>query len=232
MEESISGFKQRGGWVAIVEHGERITEALAEAGASGDAFEQWDEWRPKAHERFSEEVNEKTADQISVGEGEGEKAGQSPSEDLGTAGEELSNSVDELADGDVGDAVSEGSDSVGHVARAVDSAARKAVRAVEGTVYKNLMTQLSPCYFDNQLISANVERTQNDPDRRYAFEVNVNDEALKEQVSARLGEYETEVNRWHVETRKNTEQAVAAEGVDPTESEQDRVPRPHKDPEA
>ena len=58
MEESVSGFKVRGTWTDIVEHGERITRALRNAGthtASGepsylDAFTEWDEWRPKPHE--------------------------------------------------------------------------------------------------------------------------------------------------------------------------------------
>lgn len=232
MEESISGFKEQGGWVAIVEHGERITEALAEAGVSGQAFDEWDEWRPKVHERFTEDVNEKTAAQMSLEEGEGEKAGKSPGEDLGAAGEGLSKSAGELAEGDVNDAVEEGTESIEYVARAVDSAARKAVRTVEGTVYKHVMTQLSPCYFDNELVSANVERiSAADAEKRYAFEVNVTDDALKERISAQLAEYD-EVSRWHVETPKNTDLSVAAEGVDPTESERTRVPRPHQDDES
>ena len=40
MEESVSGFKVRGAWGDVVEHGERITRALHEAGVDGDAFEE------------------------------------------------------------------------------------------------------------------------------------------------------------------------------------------------
>ena len=167
---------------------------------------------------------------MSVEERKGERAGTSPGEDLGTAGEGLSNSAAELAEGDLNDAVEEGSESIGHVARAVDSAARKAVRAVEGTVYKHVMTQLSPYYFDNKLVSANVERTSNGgAEKRYAFKANVNDDARKERISTRLAEYDDEVSRWHVETPKNMEFSAAAEGVDPTDSEETRVPRPHQD---
>lgn len=72
MEKSISGFKQEGGWVTIVEHGERMTAALRDIGVSGEDFEEWDEWRPKTHERFSEDINEKTAEQASIAEGDGE----------------------------------------------------------------------------------------------------------------------------------------------------------------
>jgi hypothetical protein len=85
MEESVAGFKERGTWGDMVEHGERVTQALREAGAHEEhpeAFEAWNEWRPKSHERIEEEVSEKTADQASVGEGAGEAAGEDVEDDL------------------------------------------------------------------------------------------------------------------------------------------------------
>ena len=73
MEESIAGFKERGSWGDVVEHGERITQALRDAGVDSDALREWDEWRPKPHERLQKDVNKKTAAQASVAEGVGEK---------------------------------------------------------------------------------------------------------------------------------------------------------------
>ena len=105
MEESVSGFKRRGTWQEIVEHGERITRALREADVEGEAFDEWNEWRPKSHERLGEDVSEKTAEQASVGEGEGEKAGKEPDEDLRTAGEKLSESYERVEKGDTERAV-------------------------------------------------------------------------------------------------------------------------------
>ncbi|EMA44244.1 DUF5828 family protein [Halococcus saccharolyticus] len=213
MEESISGFKIRGGWNDAVEHGERITHALAELGVEGEAFSEWDEWRPKSHERLGEDVNEKTAEQASIEEGEGEKAGKEPNEDLLSAGEKLSESYDRLDDPD--EAVDSWGESLDYVARAADSAGRKAVRTVEDTVYRNVMTQVAPYYFDNELVSANLQRSgraREGDDVGYAFEVNVNDDDLKEQVSDRLAEYDDEVDRWHVDTPKNVEALEAAEG--------------------
>jgi hypothetical protein len=213
MEESISGFKIRGGWNDAVEHGERITHALAELGAEGEAFTEWDEWRPKSHERLGEDVNEKTAEQASIEAGEGEKAGKKPNEDLLSAGEKLSESYDRLDDPD--EAVDTWGESLDYVARAADSAGRKAVRTVEDTVYKNVMTQVAPYYFDNELVSANLQRSaraREGDDNGYVFEVNVNDDDLKEQVSDRLAEYDDEVDRWHVDTPKNVEALEAAEG--------------------
>lgn len=222
MEESISGFKIRGGWNDAVEHGERITHALAELGAEGEAYEEWDEWRPKNHERLDEDVNEKTADQASIEEGEGEQAGKDPNEDLKSAGEKLSESYERLDDPD--EAIDSWGESLEYVARAADSAGRKAVRAVEGTVYKNVMTQVAPYYFDNELVSANLQRTaraREGDHAGYVFEVNVNDDELKEQVSERLAEYDDEVDRWHVTTEKNVETLEAAEGAEVPEPEPD-----------
>jgi len=220
MDESISGFKQRGDWGDIVEHGERITLALREAGVDGDAFHDFDDWRPKSHERIDEDVSEKTAAQASVAEGKGEKAGKTPGEDLQTAGEKLSESYERVEADDTEGAVERWGESITHVARAADSASRKAIRKVEDTVYRKVMTQVAPYYFDNELVSANVTQVnRSDPGEQFVFEVNVNDDELKSRVSDILAAYESEIDRWHVETEKRTEDVAAAEGVEPPDDE-------------
>ncbi|PSQ41137.1 hypothetical protein BRD14_07105 [Halobacteriales archaeon SW_5_68_122] len=220
VEESVSGFRMRGSWVDIVEHGERITRVLKDLGEEGfdvdeAALEEWDEWRPKADERLREDVSEKTAEQASISEGEGEQAGKAPDEDLRTAGEKLSDSYESLETPKK--AVDEWRASITYVARAADSATRKAVRKVEGGVYRNVMTQMSPYYFDNELISANLRRAAVDD---YVFEVNVNDDDLKLRTSNKLADYETAVDRWHVDTPKETDVAEAAEGHEPPVNEE------------
>jgi hypothetical protein len=219
MEETIAGFKQRGRWADVVEHGERITRALREAGAEGPAFEEWDEWRPKFGERIDEDVNEKTAAQASVAEGEGEREGKDPDDDLRTAGERLTESYESLENDDTEGAVDKWGESIDYVTRAADSASRKALRTVEGTVYRKVMTQLAPYYFDNELVSANLQRTTRGEVPEFVFEVNVNDDDLKREVSNRLAEYEDSIDRWHVETEKDVEVAEAVEGAEPTEAE-------------
>ncbi|ARS89181.1 DUF5828 family protein [Natrarchaeobaculum aegyptiacum] len=227
MEESISGFKVRGDWADVVEHGERITRALRDAGVHDpggthaerfvDAFEEWDEWRPKAHETLEADVNEKTAEQAHVEEGKGEKAGKGPDEDIKTAGEKLSESYEQLEEDDPEGAVDNWKESIDYVARAADSAGRKALRRVEDTVYQNVMTQLAPYYFDNELVSANIQQSARGADNgeQFVFEVNVNDDALKDDVSDRLAEFDDEVDRWHVEVEKDTDAAEAIEGAEP-----------------
>ena len=221
MEESVSGFKRRGTWGEVVEHGERITRALRDAGADGEAFEEWDEWRPKSHERLGEDVSEKTAEQASVAEGEGEQAGKEPGDDLRTAGEKLSESYERVDDGDSDGALASWGESIDYVARAADSAGRRALRRVEDTVYRKVMTQVAPYYFDNELVSANVQKTARGGDEdQFIFEVNVNDDGLKSAVSGRLADYENAVDRWHVDTEKETSVAEAVEGVEaPPESD-------------
>jgi hypothetical protein len=71
-------------------------------------------------------------------------------------------------------------ESISHVARAADSASRKALRRVEDAVYQKVMTQVAPYYFDNELISANVtEVGRGENGETFEFEVNVNDDELK-----------------------------------------------------
>ncbi|MFB6189934.1 MAG: DUF5828 family protein [Halapricum sp.] len=225
MDESVSGFKIRGEWVDIVEHGERITRALKDIDNEDndhdideDALDEFDEWRPKSHERLDEDVNEKTAEQASVEEGKGEKRGKEPNDDLQTAGEKLTESYRNLDDPD--EAVDKWGESIDYVARAADSAGRKALRKVEGTVYKNVMTQLAPYYFDNELISANVQRIDGDHPE-YVFEVNVNDDDLKIRVSNKLADYEQSVERWHIDTEKETDVPEAAEGIEVPQTNHD-----------
>jgi len=225
IEESVSGFKRRGGWVDVVEHGERIVQALRELSADesvtetvdGDSLEEFDEWRPKSHERLDDDVNEKTAEQARIDEGKGEQAGEEPDDDLRTAGEKLADSYENLDEPD--EAVESWGESLDYVARAADSASRKALRTVEDTVYKNVMTQIAPYYFDNELVSANLQRTSGDDRPEYIFEINVNDDDLKERVSNQLADFEQSVDRWHVNTEKEVDTAAAAEGLEMSEDE-------------
>ncbi len=102
-----------------------------------------DEWRPKPHEHIEDDISETTAEQASVDEGKGEKDGKSPTDDIQTAGEKLTESSEEQEDDDESPADKAG-ESMEHVARAADTAGRKALRKVEETVYGQVMTQIAP----------------------------------------------------------------------------------------
>jgi hypothetical protein len=102
-------------------------------------------------------------------------------------------------------------DTIEYVTRAADTASRKALRKLENTVYERVMTQVAPYYFDNDLVSANIQRVRSQEE--FVFEVNVNDEALKDAVADSLRSFEG-VDRWHVDAEKAVETAEAAEGVE------------------
>ena len=103
MEESVSGFKVTGDWGEVVEHGERLTRALRDAGAVADYAEEleaWDDWRPKSDELLDSEIREKTAVHASIQEGAGERAGATPEDDIQSAGEKIAESYEKLGEPD------------------------------------------------------------------------------------------------------------------------------------
>jgi predicted RNA-binding Zn-ribbon protein involved in translation (DUF1610 family) len=212
IEESVSGFKVKGGWSDVVKHGEQITVALQAAGCSGETFDEWDNWRPKAHERLAEDIREKTAKQAHLTKGPGERARQSAGDDLQHASEKLMSAYEQL--GDANEALDDWYGSLRYLGRAADSASRKAIRSIEDTVYIRVMTKISPFFFDNDLISANIQRGSIlDNDSDYVFEININDDDLKVTVSEFLEAHE-EVDRWHIETEPAIDRVEAAEGFD------------------
>ncbi|ERH08791.1 MAG: hypothetical protein J07HX64_00540 [halophilic archaeon J07HX64] len=127
MEESVSGFKTRGGWVKIVEHGERITHALQQYAEECSLRR----GRPHRVRRLAAEKSRaprrgRQQENRTAGppqEGKGEQAGKNPDEDLQTAGQKLAESYESLDDPD--EAVSKWGESIDYVARAADSAGRK-----------------------------------------------------------------------------------------------------------
>ncbi|QLK27777.1 DUF5828 family protein [Natrinema zhouii] len=225
MEERVSGFEVSGSWTDVVELGERITEAMKDAGvhdpdqASGAhfarAFEEWEKWRLKAHERLDEEMSSKTSAQASVDEGAGERSGTSASADLHNAGEKLEAASDELRDDESTEAIDRMQESLGHAKRAVDTTGRQTLRSIEDSVYQDVMTQFAPYHFDNELVSANIRQTNRLEDGdEFVFEVNINDDELKAAVSDTLSEYEESVDRWHIDIPKDTSSLEAAENAD------------------
>lgn len=192
---SVSGIKVEGSWKEVVEFAKRITETLRTLNADEDysnEIEEWEVWRPKEKEELEDEVKEKTAEKASINEGEGEKKDVSPKEDAGEAVKSVTfdSPKEAVKNKDINEAEKELKGGAEHAVRAVDSAGRKTMRKVEEVVYQNIMTHLSPLYFDNQLISANIQRKKSMIERKkkdaFVFEVNINDDTLKEDVVKKL----------------------------------------------
>lgn len=222
--ESVSGFKIVGDWGEIVEHGERVAFALEEL-ESGDEYDEalteYNEWRPKASEDINKDVSEKTAKKASVKKNKVEEKGKKPSDELGEAKEKLSDTVNKMEEPD--EAVDTWSSSIKHITLATDTFIRKTLRSTEEFVYQRFMTLISPYYFDNELVSANLS----EKDTEFVFEINVNDDDMKSDVSDKLEEYHQEHDRWHVSAKSNTDNIEAIEGVDvPVNSGDEDNPKP------
>lgn len=216
--ESVSGFKRTGTWGEIVEHGERISFALEELGIKKDEVDEYNDWRPKLTENVSTDINDKTAEKATM-----DKSGsENPKKEIKSAGEEITNTYKNF--GEPEEAFRNWVHSIGYAAKAVDSITRKSIRNVEKIIYKNVMTVISPYYFDNNLISANIARINKKP-HKYRLEVNINEDALKKDVSEKLESYESDYQRWHVSTEKDIDNVGALEG-----SETEEVPNQEEDP--
>lgn len=192
MDVRVSGFRVEGSWETVVGHAERVSRALLRALADRDeeasarenrAFGQWEEWRPREGENLEDEIAERTAEQASVDEGEGEAEGIPASEDLADAGRKLDEAASDLSEQRISEAADAVGDSVEHTARAADQVARRALRALEEGLYRHLVTRVSPYYFDNPLLHANLERLGAD---EFLFEVDVKADDLKRAVKGEL----------------------------------------------
>ena len=193
MEERISGFRVEGDWDHVVAHGDRISKALQDLGSQAhprmearrfrEALHEFDHWRPRTGETIQEDLRPRTAAQASLHRGEGEQKGQSSGEDLERAGEALvaPESVAYVEESVIR-RVAEASRLTG---RAVDTRLRGLLRSFEETIYEHLMTRTAPCYFDNRIVSANLAEIANEEDR-YAFEININADELKQKVAQRV----------------------------------------------
>lgn len=201
MDISISGFKEEGDWDEIVDHGEEVTRVLSDHDVPEDDLEDFEEWRPKRDETLEEDITDKTAEQASVSEGKGEKEGKKPKDDLKKAGKKATESTVDLtkaganapkdpkdAAGNVKNSGEELQESAGYIARAVDTVSRKVIRGIENPVYRRVMTKIAPYYFDNALVSANVQKKSKpfSTTERFVFEININDDELKAEVTEEL----------------------------------------------
>ncbi len=193
METRLSGFRVEGPWENVVSHGDAISQSLRALGASAhprmkheeyrQAVREWEEWRPRIAETLEEDVRPRTAKKASLVEGEGERRGRPPVEDLGNAGSALLAPSDYArVDASILARIVEASRLT---TRAFDTSIRKAFRFVEESIYQNLMTRMAPCYFDNRVLSANIEQCTPRKDA-YRFEVNINNDRLKEEVAKQL----------------------------------------------
>lgn len=207
-KESVSGFKQTGTWDEIVAHGEKVEQALSNL-IEEDGFEkdlgEFDAWRPKISDQLSDEMSEKTAKQASIDKNGDD--GASPSDEVKEAKNKLKGTSDDQTSGE---AIKNVAHSFLLIASALNTLARRSIRESEEIVYEDIMPVLSPYYFDNQLISANIKKVD---EEKYEMEVNVSDDEIKRKLSERLEKYDSAEN-WRIDADIETSRAETSEGID------------------
>lgn len=221
MEETISGFKSTGQWMDIVEHGERMAAAVRrvlkreeDEGIDREKYtsllEEFEEWRPKAEDK-TERISERTAEQASTNPSKSEKEGKTVREEVSEAQEGMTEAVDSATNLETDETKDNMNDTVEHTQRATDSFLRKCVRWIEKNVYQHIMTRISPYYFDNELVNANLAENR---DGSYTLEVNISDDKLSNRVKNEVDEIEDERPAvWRVETDLNEAPAKNVEGA-------------------
>lgn len=226
-KKSVSGFEKSGSWSDIVEHGRHVTLAFALENISGVDFEKWEQWRPKHHERLGMGLVEKTAEQASLNETVGERRGSPPLETFEIAVEKFEKAIVNVTDATEG-TIGRGLRALIRSAYALWAGGRKGLRAVENLVYRRLMTRVSPCYFDTELVNANIGHTNRlTTTESYVFEVNVNDDALAERIEDHLVRFKEICEEECVHAkRSDTFDGIAGERStrDETESRVTKIP--------
>lgn len=222
MEDSVSGFRITGSWDDVVEHGERITAAVRrvvkrkeevegrEMESVVQEIDDFGDWRPKVDDK-EDTMSNRTAEKASVGEGTLEKENKTVQETAAEAQADMKEAVDSATKLDTEETQEKLNESVVRTGQMTDSFFRRVLRWFEERVYKHVMTQISPYYFDNQLINANFTEHSK---KKYTLEISIADDEIRDCVREEMAVIEEEAPNWRVESRINTEPAVESEGID------------------
>lgn len=188
-KDSVSGLKIEGSWNDIVEHGEKVAEELKNSDIKTDDFdssiEEFESWRPKRDEDLSNDIKRKTAEEASIGESNTEENIESVKNGVKRAGSNIKQGTPNMKKKKKFD-TEKMTKSLSLLVGVLDYLARSSFRQSEEVVYKRFMTLISPHYFDNKLISANLTKSSEDS---YVLEININDDSLKDNIKNKIREH-------------------------------------------
>ncbi|KXA93467.1 hypothetical protein AKJ64_00505 [candidate division MSBL1 archaeon SCGC-AAA259E17] len=154
-------LSKAGTWEAVVELSEDI-ESLLKSVESEDVngeiskkefevlSEEWEEWRPRAEDDFSDEMRKKTAKKSSMGESESEK--KVAKEEAKNAEESIAKAAKDSREKKLGETANHIADAVESGGRALNSEVRNGVRFLEEKIYENIILKANSLYFDNSVL--------------------------------------------------------------------------------
>jgi uncharacterized FlaG/YvyC family protein len=202
MKKSHLGFEQEGDWYEIVAFGEKAYVAAKQSIELMDIpeedreklrslAEEFDDWRPKIEEQTRKEVSDKTADNASGEPPETEQI----QEKVESAGKNMKESMDAVEENDPKKAGSHWKETTESLVLASGGTLQRILHRVEKSVYKNIMTLLSPYYFDNELFSASLWKKSSG---EYTLELVPNNDKFRSVFAEEL-EVMDDKGRWHVD---------------------------------
>jgi len=212
MEPVLNGFKTTGSWSDVVEHCEKLSvvfkHILDNKKKYNDinheelrkCFEEWKKWRPEANEFLSEEINERTSEHNAV-----DVKSEFITQKVAKAHHSFIEAVS------VSNPNSERKNSLKTGLLSIRSIVRILVQSVESFVYSNIMTKVSPYYFDNNLISANIQQKRSG---EYVFETNINNDMVQNILEIQLDDINEANDRWHIDVEADAKRQEFVNGVD------------------
>lgn len=148
---------------------------------------EWEDWRPRRQENFSEEMRTKTAKQCSVNRSELEKEGKESSEKIKVAENSLKSATEEIKDKSFDAAKNQLLNGVKNVSKAVDCEVRKGIRSFEENVYENVILRTNSLYFDNSILNVVLSKNvYSNSEEKYQLDLYSNNPLMRRIFAERI----------------------------------------------
>lgn len=206
MEINVSGFKLEGSWDEIVEHGEKITFLLNEYRGEEytEEFTEFNNWRPKISEHIEKEIEDKTVEKAQI------EYSVRPLTvillHIVTVIDKIGRNIYQL---NIVQIYNELRTFIFLLGETVESILINIFRKSEHFVYRNIMTTVSPYYFSNKLVSANIQKKN---ESKYVLEIDINDDKIRGEMEENVSIVE-EKDRWHISHNGKILNIKNSEGV-------------------
>ena len=175
VEMTNAGLKCKGSWDDICDFARELEGVMKECVANEDSIEQFDEWRPRENEDYSD-MTERTAEKAAIGEKHVEEEFNGAKQEMKDVEADVKKAFDDVING--GKAGEDIKDSSKHFERLVEAESVRSLRKIEEIIYKKIMLKFNPDYFDTENFSVNLEKNHED----YVLTINVTDEDNRKSI--------------------------------------------------
>ncbi|MFW5928550.1 MAG: DUF5828 family protein [Thermoplasmatota archaeon] len=180
-EITNAGVRYIGEWGEICDFADYLNELIKRYVDNSKDVENYEKWKP--HEKEGEkELSDRTAENASLKETKIEKKFNGTKEELNEARENIVGSVKEVTNGkDPRCKIKKASKKIG---RTMGAKSVESIRSLEKQIYKKIMLQVNPFYFDTENFSVNVEK--NNGSDLYTLTLNIPDEKIRDRIQEKI----------------------------------------------